>query len=228
MATAMQQEDKSLNIHTVRRRPEGQSVAEKRFRDIISYNMTHADTDLQRYADIWHEEEINRVKAAHPSNLWCFGVSVKFEAQWASDILQFVSGEYPKTRKFLARIIVDGWLGCRELAEEKIFAQRLREWPKVEGKLAADAIRETLEFRASDNPSKRIGRFFRFASPIEDCNTEVAVTMMKAAVKWMPVSHVIDMGKLLFVLLDSKFSENDGHLRRVVLEFLDQQIIEAQ
>jgi hypothetical protein len=218
MATAMQQEDKPLNIHTVRRRPEGQSVAEQRFREIISYKRNHetTDHDLWTYASIWCEEELARAKAIYPSDLWCFEVSVNIRGSWAAEILPFVPVDYPKTRKAMAKLVVDGLLGCKHQEDEAALAQVLRSWPKGEGKLIADAIRETFEFRNDSVEHQKIGRFFGL-SPDTVCNPDVARTMIKAAVIWLSVPELFNLGQLLYILTDKRFADDGEHCRRQVL-----------
>lgn len=222
MATAMHKESE-VTIHNVHRvYGVDPSVSEERFRNLIIYSADRdddektregVDDNLVRYGDVWHEEFIRLAKKKKKDE-WCFAVAVAAGAEWASKLLPFVPALYPKTRKMLAKVVVDGWLGCKKPSEEYLFGQTLRNWPDQEGKLVGDAIREILEFRSNDNPTQKVARLFVQSGKV--CNNNVAVVMLRAVLKWLNQGQLEQLGDLFFLLVDREHSENCEERRRVI------------
>lgn len=189
MATAMQSEATA-----------SMSVAEGKCRFIISSRLRKEDSNLLRYMQIWHDEVVERARAANPTQ-FCFSTHVTAGGRWAAELeLSLPTPDFLRTRRLLAHHVVEGWLGCREIEDELFFAKVLRDWPTTEAKMVSAVIRSALEnhFPRSSakgrEPRGKLRRFFRNAV-VPDSDNEVWRTVFKAIGRYADMLDIWALGK---------------------------------
>ncbi len=194
------------------------SIVWKKFHDVVEngYNKTDPDA-VAEWASLCHDEAEEAYYFIHPEQK-CFPVSVTVGARWAAEVLPKVSIEaFGRTRTRLCWHIAEGWLFSRGAEDEKQFAAVLRDWPKEEQKMAADVVRQVLEYRFPldpkhfDNPNDRLLRFLADTelSPVETADLAVITdrvdavtgarsvvrTVAKALGKYLPVHELVGAAK---------------------------------
>ncbi len=137
---------------------------------------------------------------------WCFGTYITLYANWCvKQCLNIPAGQYPKSRKYLAKGVVDGLLGTRGEADRQRFAEFLCTWPEEDGKLAAEAFREIAEFRWKGRSYEKEIRpvfdsFFRVTSVVLYRNADVVRQVFKLMGHWADINDVYRIGQFSAVM----------------------------
>lgn len=142
-----------------------QSIAWRTFHAILDQGFEkESDERLRMLANLC-AEEIGEVHYHEQSSKKYFGGLVTAQAHWAVQVLPKVPFVYPQTRMHLCGRVSEGWLFCKNEADERRFAHVLREWPHSEQAAAANVVRQVMTFRfpipleGRENPSRRLLRF---------------------------------------------------------------------